>query len=147
MLDRLWAPPALLVSHKKNKAVWLALTASAALLLLWQPQQLSYALATLLFAALPEEWFFRAYFMIRLRQNLGSNMLAANLVTSLVFSLLHGLTQSWTQAVLVFLPSLAFGWFYQRSRDIVLVILTHGLSNLLYASYLYRFIDPLRQIF
>jgi membrane protease YdiL (CAAX protease family) len=72
-----------------------------------------FALATLFLAALPEEWYFRAYFMTRL-----GNGLQANVVASILFSLMHGLTRGWTTAALVLLPSLLYGWLYQRTRDL-----------------------------
>ena len=88
-------------------------------------------MTTLLLAALPEEWFFRAYFMTRLGGDL-----RANLVTSVVFSLLHGLTWGWVTALLVFIPSLFYGWLYQKTRDLVLLVIVHTLSNLVYVMFL-----------
>jgi hypothetical protein len=99
-------------------------------LLAWRPSAAPFALATLLAAAIPEEWFFRTYFMIRLGQ--GSR---ANIITSLLFSLMHGLTRGWTAAALVFLPSLFYGWLYQRTRDLPLLVLVHTLSNLIYVLF------------
>jgi membrane protease YdiL (CAAX protease family) len=93
----------------------------------WQPRYLVAAQTALFVAALPEEWFFRAYFMDRLGKGWRDNVLA-----SLLFSVLHGLTQGWLIALLVFAPSLFYGWLYQRTRDLPLVILVHALSNLVY---------------
>jgi membrane protease YdiL (CAAX protease family) len=107
------------------------LVLAGAVMLLWQPQHAGFALATLLLAALPEEWFFRAYFMVRL----GTGW-RANLIASVLFCLLHGLTRDWTTALLVFVPSLFYGWLYQRTRDLPLLILIHGLSNLFFATFL-----------
>jgi membrane protease YdiL (CAAX protease family) len=104
-------------------------------MLLWQPQHAGFALATLLLAALPEEWFFRAYFMVRL-----GNGWRANLIATVLFCLLHGLTQHWTTALLVFVPSLFYSWLYQRTRDLPLLILVHGLSNLVFVMFLSKYL-------
>ncbi len=39
-------------------------------------------------------------------------------------------------ALLVFLPSLFYGWLYQRTRDLPLLVLVHALSNLVYVMFL-----------
>ncbi len=101
-------------------------------ILAWRPTETSFAFSTLLMAALPEEWFFRAYFMGRV----GGGGIYANVVSSLLFSLLHGLTRGWITAGLVFAPSLFYGWLYQRTRDFPLLMLVHALSNLVYAVFL-----------
>jgi membrane protease YdiL (CAAX protease family) len=134
LLDRHWRIPGLPRSRSHILA-WLALLASGFVLLLWRPLQTPFAIATLLTAALPEEWFFRAYFMTRL-----GNGVRANLAASLLFSLLHGLTRGWIAALQVFLPSLFYGWLYQRTRDVSLLTLVHALSNLVYAVFLAQFV-------
>lgn len=130
LLDRRWNVPAIHF-RATNLAAWAVLILAMGGLVTWQPSQLGFAITALLFTALPEEWFFRAYFMTRL----GSGW-RANLVTSLVFSLLHGLVWGLTTAALVFVPSLVYGWLYQRTRDIVLLILLHALSNLIFVLFL-----------
>lgn len=95
---------------------------------------MQFALATLLMAAVPEEWFFRAYFMVRVGRGW-----SANLTSSLLFSLLHWLTHDWLVALLVFVPSLFYGWLYQRTRDLLLLILVHALSNLIFVLFLAGF--------
>ena len=84
-----------------------------------------------LVAALPEEWFFRAYLQKRL-----GNHIAAVLLVSLMFSLMHFITQSSAVAWLVFIPSVFFGWIYKKTDDLILVVILHALSNLLYYIYL-----------
>jgi membrane protease YdiL (CAAX protease family) len=126
LLDRRWNSPAI-DPRAINIAIWAILVITTGSLLAWQPQYVSFAASTLLFAALPEEWFFRAYFMTRL----GTGW-QANLITSLVFALLHGLAWGPATAILVFIPSLLFGWLYQRRRDLILLVLVHALSNLVY---------------
>jgi membrane protease YdiL (CAAX protease family) len=130
LLDRDWRVPALTRS-RSHLLAWAGLLICGVVLLAWRPQHMNFALATLLTAAIPEEWFFRAYFMARLGQGNG-----ANVITSLLFSLVHGLTRGWTAAALVFLPSLFYGWLYQRTRDLPLLVLVHTLSNLIYILFL-----------
>ena len=128
LLDRDWRVPPLIATPPQWR--WLALVAGAGLLLVaWQPSQAGFAVSTLLFAAIPEEWFFRAYFMPRLGRGL-----RANAATSVLFALLHGLVWGWPVGLQVFLPSLAFGWLYQRTGNLALVILVHALSNIFYVT-------------
>jgi membrane protease YdiL (CAAX protease family) len=130
LLDRGRRVPALPRSRSRH-LIWAGLLISGVALLIWRPSETPFALSALLMAALPEEWFFRAYFMTRLSQ--GSR---ANVITSLLFSLMHGLTRGWTAAALVFLPSLFYGWLYQRTRDLPSLVLVHALSNLIYVLFL-----------
>lgn len=134
LLDRGWKLPSLR-SHRNNLIVVVGVAFVIGGLLAWQPSFWKYTATTLLLAALPEEWFFRAYFMTRL----GTGW-RANLITALLFSVLHGLTRSWTTALLVLLPSLFYGWLYQRSRDLTLLVLVHALSNLFFVLFLERII-------
>ncbi|PIP43126.1 MAG: hypothetical protein COX17_08745 [Deltaproteobacteria bacterium CG23_combo_of_CG06-09_8_20_14_all_60_8] len=131
LLDRGWSRPPLPLG-RAHVAAWIVLSLVAFGLLAWQPARLSFFFATLALAALPEEWFFRAWFMSRL--GCGFN---ANLAASLLFSLVHVLAQGPMRGVLVFVPSLAYGWLFQKSReDLPLVVLAHALSNLVYVMVL-----------
>ncbi len=130
LLDSGWRPPGLPKGRRQWAPVAPLLLAGTALLI-WRPDQLGFAAATLLTAALPEEWFFRAYLMPRIGRGLG-----ANLLTSLLFSLLHGLTRGPIIGLQVFLPSVFFGWCYQRSGNLTLVVLVHALSNLVFVLFL-----------
>jgi membrane protease YdiL (CAAX protease family) len=130
LLDRGWKAP-VLPRSRRHYPVWVALLIIGLVLLAWRPSAAPFALTTLLTAAIPEEWFFRAYFMTRL--GLSGR---ANIITSLLFSLMHGLTHGWAAAALVFLPSLFYGWIYQRTRDLPLLVLVHTLSNLVYGLFL-----------
>lgn len=134
LLDRHWSPPSLSRAGI-NYFFWASLLTVTALLLAWQPHQAHFALGTLLLAAVPEEWFFRAYFMIRMGRGW-----PANLATSLLFSLLHGLVHGWMAALQVFIPSLFYGWLYQRTKDLPLLILVHALSNLVFVMFIGRFL-------
>ena len=134
LLDRNWRPSKPLI-NRRYLPLSLGLIVVAIILLAWQPSFHAYAITTLLLAALPEEWFFRGYFMTRL----GGNT-RANLISSVFFSLVHGLTRGWSSAALVFVPSLFYGWLYQRTRDLPLLVLAHALSNLVYALFLADFV-------
>jgi membrane protease YdiL (CAAX protease family) len=164
LLDRDWRLPALPRS-RAHYFVWAGLLLAGIALLTWRPSEIPFALTTLLMAAVPEEWFFRAYFMTRLQTTClehvtriersgirgtittpgfhfitsGLHTLALwfpNVAASLLFSLMHGLTRGWAVAALVFLPSLFYGWLYQRARDLPLLVLVHTLSNLIYVLFL-----------
>ncbi len=134
LLDRGWRIPALPRS-RSHHLVWAGLFVSGIALLVWRPSVAPFAAATLLMAAFPEELFFRAYFMTRLGKGLRSNIIA-----SLLFCLMHGLTRGWTAAALVFVPSLFFGWLYQRTQDLPLLVLVHALSNIVHALFLAGFV-------
>lgn len=91
-------------------------------------------LAVVLLVALPEEWYFRSYFMTQLKA-LGMKNLQSNTVTSLLFALLHTPTQG-ILGLTVFIPSFVFGYVYQRTHDLILVILLHSLSNLFFTNFI-----------
>ena len=130
LFDRQWKIPGL-PQDRKHYLAWGGLLGFCLGLLIARPEAFSFFAITLCFAALPEEWFFRGWFMTRLGRGW-----PANLAASLLFSLVHLLTQGLTRGVLVFIPSLFFGWLFQKSRDLPLVILAHTLSNLLYFLFL-----------
>lgn len=130
LLDRDWQRP-LLSKNRTHILAWLILAFITLGLVICKPGALSFLFVTLAFAALPEEWFFRAWFMTRLGSGWG-----ANFATSVLFALVHAATQGGMRGVLVFIPSLFFGWAYQKSRDLVLVVLVHAFANLLYFLFL-----------
>ena len=134
LFDHGWHIPSLPRSLR-HRLAWVGLSIVALAILIWRPSEAPFALSTLAMAALPEEWFFRAYFMSQLGQGPRANVLA-----SLLFSLMHGLTRGWVTAGLVFAPSLFYGWLYQRARDLPLLTLVHAVSNLVYAAFLAEFI-------
>ncbi len=135
LLDPCWRPPGVPLV-RRHVIGWSLVLLSVTALLIWRPGYLSYSAAMLLTAALPEEWFFRAYFMTRAGQGW-----QANIAASLLFSLMHGITWGWIAAVLVFIPSLFYGWLYQRTRDLPLLILAHALSNIVFMMFLAGFIE------
>lgn len=59
----------------------------------------------------------------------------ANLAVSLFFALLHLPTQGWS-GLSVFIPSLIFGRIYQANNDLLLVLLLHALSNMVFYLYI-----------
>lgn len=126
LVDRRWTRPAT-PRGIFHILAWAAIVAGASVLLATHPAKIDYAWRTLLFAALPEEFFFRSYFMGRV----GSGG-RANVMTSAVFATLHVLARSSISGILVFLPSLFYGYMFQRSRDLPLVVLLHAISNLIY---------------
>ena len=135
LADREWQPPAL-PRDFRDSAARSILFLSAAALLAWKPEYLKPGLSTLVTAALPEEWFFRAYFMTSVGFGL-----QANLTASLLFSVLHGLARGWPIAALVFVPSLFYGWLYQRTRDLPLLVLMHALSNIVFMMFIAAYVD------
>ena len=168
LFDRGWKIPALSRSQHHH-LIWAGLLISGIALLAWRPSEIPFALSTLLMAAIPEEWFFRAYFMTRLqtaclehvariersgtRETItppgfhfipsGLHALTLwfpNVAASLLFSLMHGLTRGWIAAGLVFVPSLFYGWLYQRTRDLPLLVLVHALSNLVFVIFFTHFL-------
>lgn len=90
-------------------------------------------IATLIFVAIPEEWFFRAYLLNRLSLSMQHAFLA-NIITSMFFALLHLPVQG-LPGLLVFFPSLIFGWIYLRYKDLMLTVMLHGVSNYLFIQY------------
>ena len=111
----------------------------AAALVLWRPQHLEFALSTLLTAALPEEWFFRAYFLTRIQEMRWGRGWRANVIASILFCGLHALTRGWLVGLSVLAPSLIYGGLYQRTRDLPFVVLLHALSNLIFVMFLSRY--------
>lgn len=130
LFDRRWRPPPL-PRDRRHLLAWTILVAIGLALIFWRPVHAEFAFATLLTAGLPEEWFFRAYFLVSIGTGLG-----ANAITSLVFSVVHGLARDTLTGVLVFLPSLFYGWLYQRTEDLPLLVLVHALSNLVFVMFL-----------
>jgi len=129
LLDRSWAIPSI-PSTPGRLAIWALLAAALGATAMLVPAQRDYAFETLVFAAIPEEWFFRGYLLDRLGRSA-----RANLSVSVIFAVLHGLSRNWTNAALVFVPSLLFGALYLRTRDLPLVVLVHALGNLVVAIF------------
>ncbi|QID33593.1 CPBP family glutamic-type intramembrane protease [Pampinifervens florentissimum] len=76
--------------------------------------------------AFAEELFFRAYLMQRL----------SNLNVSVLFTVPHVILYTDLWSVLTFLPSLLYGYAYQRTGSLVFVSLLHLASNILWLGFL-----------
>jgi len=144
-LDRSWQPPDW-HSQKSNLAITVSLLASYSLLIALNPDELYLSLSLLLLVALPEEWFFRAYLMVRLQslfkdRNTSdvATLWGSNIIISALFALMHTPTQG-LFGLSVFFPSLVFGWVYQKSKNLILVILLHGISNLMFLLYMKKWL-------
>ena len=82
-------------------------------------------------AALGEEIVFRAFILDRLCQLSGSRHLAA-LVSSVLFSLMH-IYQGANGVITTFIAGILFATLYLRSdKNLLLVILTHGIADTLF---------------
>ncbi len=146
LLDKSWTRPGLNLKSF-TFVCWGMIAVTGGALLLFNQNYTMAAINTLAFAALPEEWFFRAYLMTQLNKvntgpfflkfkinNSQSSFLLTNIITAVLFALLHTPGQGWF-GLMIFFPSLFYGWVYQRSQDIVLVVLLHGLSNIVFFIY------------
>jgi membrane protease YdiL (CAAX protease family) len=131
-IDGYWSVPRL-KGYKYQSSFWLVLIGVVVFILVIKPGEFNLALYTLLLVALPEEWFFRVYFMTRV-ETLSENKWTANIATSTLFAVLHVPTQGWL-GLTVFVPSLILGWIYQQRQDFVLVILLHAMANIVYLMY------------
>jgi membrane protease YdiL (CAAX protease family) len=97
---------------------------------------------TFLFAALPEEFFFRGYFQSELNTIFGKkiNFLSVTFgpglyITAVIFTLSHIVVQmDWSKAGLIFL-SLILGWLREKSGNIFASTGFHTLANVTYVWY------------
>jgi membrane protease YdiL (CAAX protease family) len=87
----------------------------------------------LVFAPVVEELLFRAGLQEKLLRR-GLRPLAANLIATLAFALLHGLMRSWPLALAVVLPSLVLGRVYQANRRLAPVVALHAAMNLFWVA-------------
>ena len=129
-VDVRWSMPRIPFA-RQSLISWVILSVVIILLLLQNTQLVDLFTTMVLVAALPEEWFFRAYLQKRL-----GNHIAAVLISSLLFTLMHYITHLSVDAWLVFIPSVFFGWVYKKTDDFILIVILHALSNLLYYIYL-----------
>lgn len=87
--------------------------------------------------ALPEEFFFRGYFLGRLNQMFGKpwKLLKVSigpglLWSSLVFALSHSLINFAWWHIFIFFPALGFGWLREKTGTLTASILFHASCNL-----------------
>ena len=90
--------------------------------------------------ALPEEWFFRGYLQGRLDERFGTPWRIGGVacgpglvLASVAFTLLHPILIPGVHRLLVFFPSLLFGWLRARTGNIGAAVWVHALCNLLQA--------------
>ncbi len=140
-IDRTWQVP-----NWQNQKSYLAITAVLlavySLLIALNLEEIYLALSMLLLVALPEEWFFRAYLMVRLQSFFKDRstsdvvtLWGSNIISSTLFALMHVPTQG-LFGLTVFFPSLIFGWIYQKSNNLIIVVLFHAISNLVFLLYM-----------
>lgn len=95
-------------------------------------------LTHLLLVAVPEEVFFRGYLQTRLDQLLaprfrflGAQVGPGIVVTSALFAVSHYIVELDPNRLVVFFPSLMFGWLRNLTGGVVAPVVVHGLSNVL----------------
>ena len=137
-IDRLWSLPKYR-SYQYQFLLWSMLIAVILVIFLFNPVELNFILYTILLVALPEEWFFRAYYLQRLEKEC-KNKLVANIYTSFLFAIMHFPLQG-IFGLAVFIPSIFIGWVFQKHRDLVLVILIHVLMNLIYIVFIKNILE------
>jgi hypothetical protein len=146
LLDKSWHYPK--IKHQLiNFAFWFLVAIPVGLLILSDAVSIKLVLLSLLFTAIPEEWFFRAYFQTQLHNYLKNNredregfiskgfqnhlVSISIIITSVLFACIHAIIQkNLILLPLIFLPSLLFGYLYYKTHDIVLVMFTHLFSNM-----------------
>lgn len=121
-----------------KKYWWLFLIALPVLFFIY-PSHTEYIVQTIFIVALPEEWFFRAYLLTRFG---GDNR--ANIASSVVFSLLHMISRGPMIGLMVFVPSLFYGWVFQKSRSLTLCIFAHAISNMFFVLVFERYIGEIK---
>ena len=99
-----------------------------------------------LYVAVSEEVFFRTYLQSSIQNTfdpkpagkLIRSNLAAITISSTAFAAAHIIINNDPMAILVFLPSIIFGWLYAKTNSLLAPILFHGISNTAYCfmSYL-----------
>jgi membrane protease YdiL (CAAX protease family) len=93
-----------------------------------------------LYAALPEELFFRGYLMSGIMRPLSSAMdksvlrpeHAAVLLSAAAFALSHALILGNWAGLVTFFPGLAFAWLFARTGSLAGPVLLHGTANIAY---------------
>ena len=120
--------------------VWLALATFGPGVTATRPPLSVFIYGVLLYPLL-EEFVFRGLLHASLlqidvmRQRIGPLSLA-NAITSVLFAISHLISQSPLQAASVFLPSLAFGYVFERYGHVAPAILLHAFYN---AGFLWLF--------
>lgn len=90
-------------------------------------------LISLILSPVAEEMFFRGVVQDYLKRRMGRILYGislANILTSVLFSVSHVFLWNFVHSALVFIPSLAFGYLYDKTGKIYLPILIHTFYNL-----------------
>ncbi|MBI4411991.1 MAG: CPBP family intramembrane metalloprotease [Deltaproteobacteria bacterium] len=100
------------------------------------PKPAEWVFSQLLLVALPEEFFFRGFFLGRMNEAFGKRwrLLGASvgpglIVTSLVFAISHSLIRIEWWHLFIFFPALAFGWLKEKRGTITASIFFHTTAN------------------
>jgi membrane protease YdiL (CAAX protease family) len=125
--------PALLPAPPRGAALWLLPLATLAALGFAVAGSTQPWVVLLVFAPAVEELLFRAGLQEKLLRR-GLHPLAANLIATLAFALLHGLMRTWPLALAVVLPSLLLGRVYQSNRRLAPVVALHAAMNLFWVA-------------
>jgi len=101
------------------------------------PPKMNLAWSKLLYLAFFEELIFRFGLQETLNRQLTINLSQsglslANILTSCIFALLHLFQHPPLWSLLVFLPSLIFGWVWDRYKNILPCWLAHFLYNYIF---------------
>ena len=86
-----------------------------------------------------EEIFFRGY-GISVLENHVKNIHVVNLITSALFTIPHIIINPSIISVLVFFPSVVFGYLFIYTRSIVAPVIFHWFSNLFFQEFFYEFL-------
>jgi membrane protease YdiL (CAAX protease family) len=106
-----------------------------------------------LYIAVFEEIFFRGYLQSNILKALGPQLTVTSdapakpdlnhwiaiIISSVAFTTAHMIIHSNPMAILIFLPSVIFGWLFAKTNSLIAPILFHGISNIafcLMAKYL-----------
>lgn len=131
LFDPYWKFPDFSRIHNITPYIFALSIVSISIILFNDPGQSEYFLYMLVFTALPEEWFFRGYLLRRIERGI-----YGNIIVSVGFTVLHLVSQNYMVALMVFFPSLFYGWIYQKTGSLITVIMLHALSNLIFIVYL-----------
>ncbi len=95
------------------------------------------------FAQLPyvfaEEVFFRGYGLTVINERL-KNIHISNIVISVLFTVPHVIINPSLFSVLVFFPSVIFGYLFFYSKSILASVIFHWLSNVFFQVFFYEFL-------
>lgn len=102
------------------------------------PDLLNFSFYEIVAVALPEEFFFRGFFLERMKiiytrsyfNFFGVSIGPALLLTSLIFALSHSvITLAWWH-IFIFFPAMLFGWLKEKTGTITAPLLFHAACNI-----------------